>query len=78
MEEMMQKGGAHGGGVVEHMALRTLNVAEVWRELLRRHDHLAQQQHGGAGDLAQEAHHPHDAVHLREVAAVGAASRSWC
>ena len=54
------------------MALGLFDRAEVGDHLARLHDHLAQQQAGGADDLAHHAHHAHHGVHLREVAAVGA------
>ena len=65
-------GGGHGGDVVEHVALGLLHGAEVGHHLARLHDHLAQQQHAGAYDFPNHAHHADDGVHLLEVPAGGA------
>ena len=65
-------GGGHGGHVVEHVALGLFRGSEVGDHLGRLHDHLAQQQHAGADDLAHHAHHAHQGVDLGEVAAGGA------
>ena len=65
-------GAGHGGDVVEQMALRLFDAAEVGHDLARLHDDLAQQQAGGADNLADHAHDAHQRVYLRQVAAVGA------
>ena len=61
----------HGGHIVEHMALRLLHGSEVGGHLLRLHHHLAKKQHAGADNLPDHAHHPHNGVHLGQIAAAG-------
>ena len=62
----------HGGHVIQQMAFGALHRAEIGHDLAGLHHHFAQQQRAGAYDLAHDAHHAHQAVHLRQVAAVGA------
>src|SRR5699024_3303843 len=65
-------GGAHGGDIVQHMALGFVGGAEVGGDPGRLHHHFAQQQDAGADDLADHPDHPHDGVDLGQVAAAGA------
>ena len=62
----------HRRNVVEDMALGLFLGTEVGGDLRGLHDDLAQQQHRRAHDLADDAHHPDDVVHLRQIAAGGA------
>src|SRR5699024_8752787 len=65
-------GGAHGGHIVQKVALGFVYRAEVGDHLDRLHDHFAQQDDAGADDLADHPHHPHDGVDPGQVAAAGA------
>ena len=62
----------HGGHVVEHVAFRFFRGAEVRRQLLGSHDHLALEDDRRADAFQYHAQHPHDGVHLRQIAAGGA------
>ena len=65
-------GAGHRGDVVEHMALRLLDGAEIRDDLGGLHDDLAQKQGAGADDLGRHPHQADQRVDLREVAAVRA------
>ena len=65
-------GARHGRDVIQQMALRALRRAEIGHDLARLHDDLAQQQRAGADDLADHAHHAHERMDLREIAAARA------
>ena len=60
----------HGSYIVEHVALRFLDRAKVWRHLVRLHDHLAEKHNPRTNDLADHTHHTDDGVHLRKIPAV--------
>ena len=62
----------HGGHVVEHMAFRFFRGAEVGGKLLGSHDHLALEDDRRADAFQHHAEHPHDGMHLRQIAAGGA------
>ena len=62
----------HGGYVVEHMAFRLFRGAEVGGKLLGSHDHLALEHDRRADAFQHHTEHPHDGVHLRQIAAGGA------
>ena len=63
-------GGAHGRGVIQHIALRFLRGAEVGRQLLRFHDHLTQEQNAGTDDLAGHIQHPGQRVDLGQITTI--------
>ena len=54
------------------MAFRLFRGAEVCRQLLGCHDHLALEDDRRADAFQHHAEHPHDGVHLRQIAAGGA------
>jgi len=62
----------HGGHVVEHMAFRFFRGAEISCQLLGSHDHLALEDDRRADTFQHHAEHPHNGVHLRQIAAGGA------
>ena len=64
-------GGGHGGHVVKDVAFRLFHGAEVRDDLGGLHNHFAQKKHAGADDLADDAHHADQSMHLRQVPAVG-------
>ena len=64
-------GGTHCGGVIEHMAFRTVYRAEVRGKLFRGHHYFAKQKDRRTDDLTDQSHKANDAVYLREVAAIG-------
>src|SRR5699024_8443573 len=55
-------GGAHGGDIVQHMALWFVGGAKVGGDPGRLHHHFAQQQGAGADALADPPAHAHAGV----------------
>ena len=62
----------HGGHVVEHVAFRLFRGTEISRQLLGSHDNLALEDDRRADAFQHHAEHPHDGVHLGQIAAGGA------
>ena len=62
-------GAGHGRYIVEHVAFRFLDRAEIRHYLGRFHDNLSQEQHARAHDLPRHPHQADQRVHLRQVPA---------
>ena len=62
-------GRSHRRHIVEHVAFRLLNRAEIRNDLLRLHDYLTEQQNTRADDLTDHTHHAHNRMHLLKIPA---------
>ena len=62
----------HSGHIVEHVAFRFFRGAEIGGKLSGSHDHLAFEDDRRADAFQHHAEHPHNSVHLRQIAAGGA------
>ena len=62
----------HHRHIVQHVTFRLFRRAVVGGQLPRRHDHLAFEDHRRADTFQHHAQHPHNGMHLGQIAAAGA------